>query len=71
MSYVSGDPYWLKAKFKCKCCRCNKEVKKGEEVFYFPKGKAVYCNSDSCGVKENNVFMSSVHDEDFYNGRYQ
>lgn len=70
MSYVSGDPYWLKARFKSKCCRCGKEIKKGEEIFYFPKGKAVYCDSDSCGEKESNVFQASVEDERNYNGGY-
>jgi len=37
ISGSSGKPTLLEAKKKCNCCRCKKEIHKGEKCFSVPK----------------------------------
>ncbi len=64
----SNDPRWIKAKFNSACNTCQKSIKKGEELLYYPIGKKVFC--DTCGEKEYNFFISSAQDEFEYNSQY-
>ena len=66
--YYKGDPYWTRARFPSVCCRCGRQIKTGEEIFYYPKGKAVYCNAPACGISESASFEAVAEDEYFYNG---
>jgi len=70
MNYYKNDPYWTKARFTSYCVKCKRQVRKGEDIFYYPKYKAVYCNSDNCGGQESRDFESVVFDEDQYNQGY-
>jgi hypothetical protein len=62
------DPYWMSARFPGKCARCGKEIKKGEQIFYYPNTRAVYCDGDNCGGQEARDFAAAASDENIYNG---
>jgi len=65
--YYSGDPYWTTARFTSKCRKCGKVIMKGERIFYYPKGKYVFCDSDGCGHAESRSFEAAAQDEWNYN----
>lgn len=68
-SSYAGDPYWTRARFKGECCKCHGVVRKGDPIYYYPKGKRVYCDGASCGKAANQDFISMRDDEDMYNRR--
>ena len=57
------DPLWIKAKFLSVCCRCKRQIKKGDKAFYYPNSKTIYCESDSCGKQEERDFAANMFDE--------
>ena len=61
--YYSGDPYWTTARFNSKCSGCGRGIKKGERIFYFPRTKDVFCDSDRCGRRESRSFEAAAQDE--------
>lgn len=63
MTRYAGDPYWTTGKYGS-CCKCGCSVK-GKRIFYYPKGKHVYC--ETCGVPESKSFNEAAFDEDVYN----
>lgn len=65
-SHYSGDPFWMTSKYSGKCRKCSNPINKGDNIFYYPKGKTVYC--EKCGQGESAKFDSMVEDEDHYNG---
>ena len=68
--YYKGDPYWTKARFNSRCCKCGESIKKGNDIFYYPRGKHVFCDKANCGQAESNSFESIAFDEAMYNGAY-
>ena len=68
MMNYKDDPKKMKSKFKSKCCKCNKEIKKGDPIVYFPRVKKAYCSE--CGDKEYKLFVESAVDEENYNNGY-
>lgn len=67
----AGDPFVLKTKFASKCHGCGAPIAKGEDAFYYPKGKYIYgMVACKCGQKNKADFESHAVDEDVYNGRY-
>ena len=63
---VSGDPYWIKAKYPGKAMD-GTPVKKGDRVLYWPRTRSMMV-----GPKADRAwreFESQVEDEDFYNRR--
>jgi hypothetical protein len=64
---VRGDPYWLTAKFSSACSNplCQRTIKKGEQVFYYPKTCRVLCNMEPCGKTASRDFEAAVFDEEF------
>jgi len=70
MANYSGDPYWTKERFGGKRCkRCGKEISRGESIFYYPKGKAIYCNG-LCGKAASAEFDCAAEDEAFCMPQY-
>lgn len=63
-----GDPHWLPARFDGLCKKCGKKVKKGDRIFYYPKGKSAYC--ETCGKLAEKDFRNMTEAEDYYGGRY-
>jgi hypothetical protein len=66
MSY-SNDPRWIASKYSGICDKCHTETKPGERLFYFPRTKKYFCDSETCGRKEDRSFQSSSFDEMVYN----
>lgn len=65
MSY-KNDPRVITARFG-NCAKCNKNVK-GQNVYYFPAEKKVYCKD--CGQSDYEQFLQTAHDEEVYNSWY-
>jgi len=58
--YVNSDPYWLAARFGS-VCTCGKAIRKGDRIFYFPKGKRAFC--EPCGkVEERGIIAERSMD---------
>ena len=66
MRRYSQDPYWTRARFDSKCRKCGKVITRGQDIFYYPRDKAVYCGGD-CGQVASREFAAMVADEEFYN----
>lgn len=64
------DPRWLTVKYPCKCCKCGKEIQRGENGFYYPSDKSMFCSADSCGGEASRDFESCAFDEAVYNGQW-
>ena len=67
MSRYSADPYWTKARYPSTCVRCGRDITKGAQIFYYPKGKKVYCDSEGCGKACSREFQAAAQDEEAYN----
>jgi hypothetical protein len=65
-----GDPYWTKERFESKCRRCDKQIRRGESIFYYPSSRAVYCDHEACGRQESRSFECAAQDEANYCGTY-
>lgn len=61
----AGDPHWITVKYGRRCGGCNALIKKGARAFYYPKGKAIYC--ETCGEGEGSRFTGACQDEAMYN----
>lgn len=57
-----NDPKKMTSKFASKCKRCLKKIKKGDEIYYFPIGKSVYCKT--CGKEDFDKFQNSIELEE-------
>lgn len=47
----TADPYWITARFISKCSRCERSIKKGERIFYYPASRTALCSGDGCGMQ--------------------
>ena len=63
-----GDPFWLTARYVGKCCKCDRVIRKGENIFYYPKGKHIYCDAEACGGAASADFDACAFDESMYTG---
>lgn len=59
----ANDPRWITAKFAGECRRCKRLINKGEQVFYYPKDRATFCDAATCGKKESADFNAMAADE--------
>ncbi len=57
----SRDPHWLNAKFGSYCKKCNKTIKTGDKIFYYPATKSAYC--ELCGSYAEKDFIRCVEME--------
>lgn len=64
----SGDPRWTVARFPSKCKKCGRDIAKGEQIFYYPRNKTVYCNREDCGKQAARDFGGEAADERFLRG---
>lgn len=65
--YYAGDPHWTQARFPSTCKGCGRRIAKGEAIFYFPKGKHVFCKNSACGEYRSAHFEAEAQDEYLYN----
>ena len=68
MKNFSNDPRQTTTKFKCLCTKCRKVLPKGEDIYFFPSDKSVYCLP--CGVGYYNYFLETLQDEETFNLGY-
>jgi hypothetical protein len=61
------DPHWLKAFYAGKCAKCGEAFKAGDDIFYYPNGKAAY--SGKCAEAAAGDFAACLADERM-NGGY-
>lgn len=56
----------IKLRFETHCNECGKHLGRGVNAYYWPSDKEVLCLS--CGHDDYQSFLSSVADENVYNG---
>lgn len=55
--YVKGDPFWTRVRAMQEgrhCAGCDTVLKRGERVFYWPKGHRIECGK--CGAASERRF---------------
>jgi hypothetical protein len=65
-NFYKGDPHWTTAKFPGRCTRCGKKINRGDRIFYYPRGKVVYCDAPGCGGSAERDFLTMAEAEDYY-----
>ena len=68
MTRYQNDPRWIKARFSSECPMCHGMIKKGAQIFYYPRTKTALCADDKCGGAASRQFAAEAADEDFMNG---
>ena len=68
MITYKNDPKKMTAKFKGKCSKCGCEIKKGDNIVYYPINSQAFCSK--CGDKEFQSFIESAIDEENYNNGF-
>ncbi len=63
-----NDPKWIKAKYYCKCSKCQKEILKQSDCFWYPLDKSVFC--EHCGKIESDKFEAMAFDESNLTGNW-
>jgi hypothetical protein len=58
------DPYWLTCRRSGKCARCKDTIEKGDEAFYYPSSRALYCDEAMCGQDESMAWLSFKGDDE-------
>lgn len=64
MPKYRGDPRWITTLYPDKCARCGRQIAQRERAFYYPIGRAVYCDAPSCGEEASAEFFAAASDED-------
>ena len=62
----AGDPRQITAKFTSTCAQCHCQIKKGDDIYYWPNSQKAYCSV--CGEPDYRQFLSSKADEDTFHG---
>ena len=68
MASFRMDPKWITARYLGKCEGCGETINKGDDAFYYPKGKHIYGKGCGCGDAEWRSFESARCDEEVYQG---
>jgi hypothetical protein len=66
MSRYRNDPHWLQAKFPSTCSRCKAAIAKGDQAFYYPASRSIYCKGENCGQQCARDFEAHAFDESGY-----
>lgn len=68
MRRYGGDPYWTRARFNSLCPKCGQQIRRGQQIYYYPNGRQAYC--DTCGQDCYRDFESCAFDEAMVTGRW-
>ena len=60
-----GDPHWIMVRWPTKCDKCGKPIAKGQEAFYYPRGKKMYGKACGCGEAARQDFRNMAEQEEF------
>ncbi len=63
---TNNDPRPLTLRFATQCNKCGTRLGRGVIAYYWPSDRKVLCLS--CGEDDFTQFLSSVADEEVYNG---
>jgi hypothetical protein len=58
----------MTSRFASTCHTCKKQIKKGEQVIYWPNGN--HADHLACGEADYRNALASFEDEDLYNSQY-
>lgn len=67
-NYYRNDPHWIVVRYNGTCKCCGRTIRKNEQAFYYPTGKAMYCSDADCGQIEAARFESYAMDEAMMSG---
>lgn len=63
---MKDDPRWIKTKYgPCFCTHCKVRIEKGDEAFYFPIGRFLFCKTETCGLQKERDFTAALQDENW------
>jgi endogenous inhibitor of DNA gyrase (YacG/DUF329 family) len=68
MKHYNNDPKQMTAKFNSTCPTCQKRIKKGDNIYYWPIEKKAYCAD--CGEKDFSRFLLEAQDEETLASQY-
>jgi len=60
------DPRWITARFPSRCDGCHQPMQAGDQIFYYPNSKTVFCNREDCGKRESRHLEAAIFDERMY-----
>jgi hypothetical protein len=63
-----GDPHWIAVRWPAKCDKCGKPISRGEQAFYYPRGKKMYGKACGCGGAAEQDFHNMTEQEAYYGG---
>ena len=64
----SLDPRQMTSRFASTCYTCKKQIKKGEEIIYWPNGN--HAEHFACGEADYRHSLASFQDEENFNNQY-
>lgn len=67
---AKNDPYWLTARFTSLCTGCQAPISKGEQAFYYPRGKSIFGKECGCGEEHAADFEAARFDDAQYSGQW-
>ena len=67
VSHYNGDPVWISAKFDSNCRGCGLPIRRGDDIFWYPRGKTAYGSVCGCAEHHSGEFNSMRADEDVFN----
>jgi hypothetical protein len=67
MPQYKFDPRQTVSKFPSICPKCNKPIRKGEDIVYWPANKEA--QHYACGQADLQAFNESAQDEDQFNNQ--
>lgn len=62
----SRDPRWIRTKYPAKCASCKGDIRRGENAYYYPSTRSLYCSKDTCGGQCHRDFEAAAFDEAAY-----
>ena len=60
----STAPYWITAHSGGKCSKCQRPVKKGEDILYYPATRTFLCSYEPCGQQAQRDMDAEKQDLD-------
>ena len=67
-NYYRDDPHWIRVKYQGSCKQCGERLARGDQAFYYPKGRSMYC--ETCGATYSREFEAAASDEYAYSSEY-
>ena len=67
--HYNADPFPTQARFDSKCA-CGADVKRGDDIFYYPNGRNVKGARCGCADTAQRDFEAIRQDDDFMQGQF-